>query len=370
MLQHVGIEAQGNHFAAAVLQLRGYDSGLDRHALEELDVRRVMVKDILSEITHGSVHFHDVAEDQIALLFAFGPEDPEGRTAYLAELIRRIGDTIQARLNLATSFGIGSIHENLLNISRSYEEARRALEYLLWRSQSGVMRFDESPKESSGYYYPADLELRMSNLVKAGEEAAVTALLEELHRINFEERRLSVPMLRLFMNEMWGTVVKLLPQVGMDEGRALEQIKPFSGDMASYDGLQSNYRSLASVYRQVCGFVSEHKKSQNVRSLEDIVELLHEAFPQADLCLDSVADRMNISKGYLSQFFKEQTGVNFSDYLEDLRMSKAKELLAKTNLPVYEIAERVGYSSSNTFCRAFKRINGISTSEFRRSKAI
>ncbi|MNW14569.1 Urease operon transcriptional activator [compost metagenome] len=63
-------------------------------------------------------------------------------------------------------------------------------------------------------------------------------------------------------------------------------------------------------------------------------------------------------------------GINFSDYLEDLRMTLAKELLAETELPVFEIAERVGYSSSNTFCRAFKRINGVSTSAFRSSKAI
>ncbi|WP_186445714.1 helix-turn-helix domain-containing protein [Paenibacillus cremeus] len=365
-LQHVGIETDGSYFAVAILQLRGYDGGLDRDELEKLEVKRVLVKDIIQEATNGTVHWHDVAEDQIALLFAFGPGYMADHTGQLDQFMSHVTRSIQANVQMAARFGVGGMHENLMNVSRSYEEAKRALEYLLWRNQSGIMRFEELPKENNGYYYPADLENRLSNLAKAGEQASVIELLEELYRINFEERRLSVPMLRLFMNEMWGTIVKLLPQVGMDEGAAMEQLKPFSGDMSTYEGLDHNYRSLTSTYRQVCGFVNEHKKSQNVQLLEKIIKLLQEGFSRSELCLDSVADQMNISKGYLSQFFKEQTGVNFSDYLEDLRMKQAKALLTHTDLPVYEIAVQVGYSSSNTFCRAFKRINGISTTEFRR----
>ncbi|NOU94786.1 helix-turn-helix domain-containing protein [Paenibacillus sp. LMG 31456] len=366
LLQHVGIEMRGKYFLAAILQLRGYDSGLDRDVLEELDVKRIMVKDILRDEMGANVHWHDVAEDQIALLIAFNSNNPEDRRAYIEEVIGNVSDIISTRLNMTTRFGVGDTHEDLLNVSRSYEEAKRSLEYLSWRNMNGIMRFEELPQENNGYYYPSDLEHRMSNLAKAGEQEAVASLLEELHEINFEERRLSVPMLRLFMNEMWGTVVKLLPQVGVEEGAALEQMKPFSADTASYDGLEKNYRSLVSVYFQVCEFVNDHKKSQNVQLQEKILELLHESYAQTELCLDSVAEKMNISKGYLSQFFKEQTGVNFSDYLEELRMTHAKKLLSTTQLPVYEIAQQVGYSSSNTFCRAFKRINAVSTSEYRR----
>lgn len=370
LLQHVGIETQAKYYMAAILQLRGYESIFNRSALEELDVKRVMVKEILLEETNGDAHCHDVAEDQFALLFAFGSDPPMHDAAKLEEKIRRLSDTIHTRLNMAARFALGGIYQDLLNVSRSYEEAKRALEYLLWRNRNGIMRFDELPKETNGYYYPSDLEHRLSNMAKAGEQTGVESLLQELHRINFDERNLSVTMLRLFMNEMWGTIVKLLPQVGMDEGEALEQMKPFSGDMASFEGLDNNFTSLVATYRQVCDFVNEHKKSQNTELMVNIVELMHDSYGEPGLCLEAVADRFAISKGYLSQFFfKEQTGENFSDYLEHLRMKRAKELLANTVLPVYEIAEQVGYSSSNTFCRAFKRINGVSTTKFRDSSA-
>ncbi|MFE5317529.1 helix-turn-helix domain-containing protein [Paenibacillus sp. NPDC056579] len=367
LLQHVGIEAQGNCFAVAILQLRGYESGFDRSLLEELDVKRVKIKDILRREFQGNIYWHDVAEDQFALLFAFASSKTETNVSYLNEMLPHVLELIQQQVHVAICLAAGNMYDELLNVSRSYEEARQTLEYLTWRNQIGVMSYNELPQEQSGYFYPSDLEMRLSNLAKAGEWEAVETLLQELYQINFEERRLSVPMLQLFMNEMLGTVVKLLPQVQMDEWSVMERMKQLPAEAASYEGLKKNFASLTNVYRQVCSFVNDHKKSQNVQLLESIVTRLHEGFAYADLSLDSVADQLGISKGYLSQFFKEQTGVNFSDYLEDLRMTQAKELLVRTDLPVYEIALRVGYSSSNTFCRAFKRLNGVSTTAFRGS---
>jgi two-component system response regulator YesN len=365
LLQHFGIEQQGKYYAAVIVQLGGHDSNLDTNVLEQLDMMRITVKDILQQELSDHAHWHDVTEDQIVLLFSFGIEDSVDRSLYLEEMILRIDEAIQGRLNISMRFASGSVYEDLLNISRSYGEAKEALEYLIWRNRNGVIRFDQMPKENNGYYYPSDLERRLSNLAKAGDHEAVTALLQELYRINFKEKHLLVPMLRLFINVMWGTVFKLLPQVGMDEGKVLEYMTPFTGDTASYEGLEKNYGSLAASYRQICSFVSIHRKSQNELLLDKIQKLLHDSYAQADVCLDSVAERLNISTGYLSQVYKEQTGTNFSDYLEELRMEHAKVLLAKTDLPVYEIAQQVGYSSSSTFCRAFKRINGVSTSMYR-----
>ncbi|WP_282935264.1 helix-turn-helix domain-containing protein [Paenibacillus sp. RC67] len=370
LLQHVGIETQGSHFAVGIVQLRGYEGGFDTNSLEELDIKRVMIKDILRQELHVNIYWHDIAEDQIALLFAFGGNKAESGLIYLGEALPEISEIIQARTNVVTRFAIGGIYKQLLHVSRSFEEAKQTLHFLTWRNQNAIASYDEIPKENNGYFYPSDLEMRLSNLALAGELAAVEIVLRELHEINFVERRLSVPMLQLFMNEMVGTVVKLLPQVSLNEGPLVDRLKQLSAEVTSYEGLEKNYMSLAKVYGHVCSFVNEHKKSQNVQLLENIVSMLHESFVEPDLCLDSVAERMGISKGYLSQFFKEQMGINFSDYLEDLRMTLAKELLAETDLPVFEIAERVGYSSSNTFCRAFKRINGVSTSAFRSSKAI
>lgn len=359
LLQHLGIE-QGKYFAVGILQWRGHTNNLDTGLLEELDIIRIKIKDILRKELSDHAHWHDFAEDQIVVLFSMGLEhdSPE-------QLLHRIDETIKQRLNLSVRIALGHVYEGILNISRSYEEAKTALDYLVWGNQTGMIGYGQFPKENNGYYYPADMERRLENLAKAGDHENVAVLLQELYRINFKEKHLLAPMLRLFMHEMWGSLYKLLPQVGMDQGQIVQYISPLAGDAASYDGLDKSYHALAEMYRQACDFVSVHKKSQNELLLEKIQKLLHESFAQADCCLDQVAERMNISAGYLSQFYKEQTGIGFSEYLEELRMEHAKQLLAITNLPVYEIARQAGYNSSNTFCRAFKRIHGVSATMYR-----
>ena len=86
-----------------------------------------------------------------------------------------------------------------------------------------------------------------------------------------------------------------------------------------------------------------------------------------NLSLTSVSDIFSISEPYLSCIFKQTLGINFFNYIEDVRIDKAKEYLKKSDLSVGEIADHVGYSSSNSFCRAFKRVVGFSASEYRRN---
>lgn len=118
-------------------------------------------------------------------------------------------------------------------------------------------------------------------------------------------------------------------------------------------------------FAEISDDIDRRKKSRNVQLIRDTVDYIHQQYGQADLSLDAAADHLNISKGYLSQFFKEQTGVNFSEYVENLRMDKAKQLLSETRLPIRDIAQQVGYHASSTFCRAFKRGSGISATAYR-----
>ena len=85
------------------------------------------------------------------------------------------------------------------------------------------------------------------------------------------------------------------------------------------------------------------------------------------MCLAGVADRFGISEQYLSSLFKQNQGINFSTYVEDVRIDKAKDYLKTTGLSVGEIAGLVGYGSTNSFCRAFKRVTGINASEYRKT---
>ncbi|MNH89046.1 HTH-type transcriptional regulator YesS [compost metagenome] len=96
--------------------------------------------------------------------------------------------------------------------------------------------------------------------------------------------------------------------------------------------------------------------------MEYLEHHLHE-----DITLDLVADKLNITPGYLSTYFKEKSGVNFSDYLNDIRIQRAKELLQNLDLKIQEIAAKVGYHNVNSFIRMFKRYAGVTPGEYRKN---
>ena len=84
-----------------------------------------------------------------------------------------------------------------------------------------------------------------------------------------------------------------------------------------------------------------------------------------ELPLTRVAKSINISPNYLSEKFKEVTGVNFVQYVTRTRINKARVLLRDSNQRVSEIAFAVGFQSLSQFNRAFKKVNRQTPTEFR-----
>lgn len=83
------------------------------------------------------------------------------------------------------------------------------------------------------------------------------------------------------------------------------------------------------------------------------------------ITLEDVSREVNLSPYYFSKLFKAETGENFIDYLTDIRIAKAKQLLHNKELSIKEICYTIGYSDPNYFSRNFKKIVGLTPTEFR-----
>lgn len=97
-----------------------------------------------------------------------------------------------------------------------------------------------------------------------------------------------------------------------------------------------------------------------------IIKIVHEEYGK-NLNLSMLADRLEISNGYLGKLFAKETGLKFSQYLMQYRMKVAKELLSNTDYKVSYIASRVGYTNINYFYTHFQMCYDKSPSEFRES---
>ncbi len=88
-------------------------------------------------------------------------------------------------------------------------------------------------------------------------------------------------------------------------------------------------------------------------------------YADPDLRLQTVAEEAEMSVSHLSKLFKQETGMSFIEHLIKIRILESIKLMNHSDMKIYEIAERVGYSSQHYFCAAFKKVLGFSPTDYR-----
>lgn len=123
------------------------------------------------------------------------------------------------------------------------------------------------------------------------------------------------------------------------------------------------HTDLTGFYQRYSELRQEQKGSVS-RKIRQAIDYMrtHYADP---VSVETTAQAVGISKTYLHQIFKAETGYSFSEWMQKCRMQKACELLCNTNLKIYEIAEMVGYPDSAYFSATFKKMLGVSPLQFR-----
>jgi AraC-like DNA-binding protein len=109
-------------------------------------------------------------------------------------------------------------------------------------------------------------------------------------------------------------------------------------------------------------------EKNHTRYLEQIFSFIYRRFKNPALKLDDAAAEVGLSKYYLTRFLKEQTGLGFHEHLSRVRLSRAKQYLAESDMPVIDIACLCGFRSLTTFNRIFKEYTGNNPSAFRNGK--
>jgi YesN/AraC family two-component response regulator len=84
------------------------------------------------------------------------------------------------------------------------------------------------------------------------------------------------------------------------------------------------------------------------------------------LSLKSLAISLHINPSYLSMHFKREMGINFTDYLNDVRIKRSKDLLITTNLSLLDISLQTGFEEQSYFTKVFKKLAGITPNQYRK----
>ncbi|MBO9600588.1 MAG: helix-turn-helix domain-containing protein [Cohnella sp.] len=121
-------------------------------------------------------------------------------------------------------------------------------------------------------------------------------------------------------------------------------------------------RSLASALQRVDQQTTKDQESHPY--VEEAKQLLQQDYGDG-VCLKTIAKKLYVNPAYLGRLFKTYQNATFNEYLIQVRMEKAKELLKTTDMKIYEIAHEIGYRQLDWFYKKFKAYTGYSAKEFK-----
>lgn len=108
---------------------------------------------------------------------------------------------------------------------------------------------------------------------------------------------------------------------------------------------------------------SKEQKKRADNAIEYMQKFIEEHLSE-DLSLVRLAEQVYLNPSYLSRIYKQAVGTNISDFIDNARIKKAKELLDRENVKIYEVARAVGYETAASFTRFFRKMTGVSPQEY------
>lgn len=112
-------------------------------------------------------------------------------------------------------------------------------------------------------------------------------------------------------------------------------------------------------------FSQIRNRSENNSTVYLIKEFIAAHYQDETLSIKDISEHVFLSSSYICTLFKNETGQTLNQYLTDFRIDKAKNLLTDPRYKITDISARVGYSDGNYFGKTFKKLVGMSPSEYR-----
>ncbi|TYP78984.1 helix-turn-helix domain-containing protein [Paenibacillus methanolicus] len=248
-------------------------------------------------------------------------------------------------------------------VPTAYKEAHERVGYRRLIDETQIVDTSSVITEALGFSPEQDKEFRAN--LKAGNAKALTELLERF----FAQWR-DCPIhagawLRFAETEM----VRIRQALSYDvmNPSTLDEILANAEEKLQRCVTVHELESLLADWVKRIAEVIQQKKERKDAIISFVMEYVG-ANLEHDIYLQTLADKLNISSGYLSSYFKEKTGVNLVEYINETRIQKATDLLADSQLKIQDVAEAVGYRNITSFNRMFKKYTGLKPSDFRKNR--
>lgn len=365
-LHYLGFDIDWEHLTLMVLAWeRSPESPADA---ESESLAKVHLADTVAEVLPDRWK-RMMAETTDDALVVIVNVDAQDLSALFAAAERLIG-TLDERLAIGCSIGIGRHCLNAGELGRAYEEALEALRYRGIVGSGQVIYIEDVLLDGTAVFrYPSDKEESLNTYIVNGDAEQALRLLDQIVKeLGGEKGRVHVRQIQYALMRLLGSLVATSERMNLDLAVIAGEKRSLYAALLHKDDLHDAVQWLRGLVQGLASGFGTAFREKNNRYVEQAMSIIHGEL-ERPLSLVELADRLQLSPSYLSRIFKEHCGYSFSDYLTQVRMEKGKALLLETDLKIKEIGERVGYLKSDYFIKLFRECIGMTPGEYRKARS-
>ncbi|MFP4977898.1 response regulator [Paenibacillus sp. CN-4] len=372
-----GIDLSGRLFQASVLSvdyIRGGEAGGKPGTVQSLrdtgDIRLQLfaclniAEEICGRHGFGRVFVH---RDDLVLLTSAQDEDREGLVQRTTAVLEEILQHVQRYLKLTVTAGSGTVCESPAMLYNSFADASSALDYRVILGNNRVIWIEDVETRSAAAL-PFD-ELAQQSLIRTLKLGTVQELTRELDELfaGLDLGQVSASDYQIFLLE----IVTSILRVAKEAGAELEELAGgglgLLAEINRFNNLGEAKQWIVGVCTRLMESIASERQSGYNQLVEQAKAYIREHYGEPDISIGKVCKHLHISTGYFSSIFKKEMKMTFVNYLMQIRLEAAKDLLRSTELKAFEIAERIGFADPNYFSFCFRKKYGQSPKEYKNS---
>jgi two-component system response regulator YesN len=287
----------------------------------------------------------------------------------VSEKCGNLQEVINNAFGFTVTIAVSSNGVSAMELPDKMKECLGSLEYKRYIGNNSIIQYSDlnSFFRYNDYSTLDTYQKQLLESIKSGNESLVKVITQNISRY-VTTNKINLNYLKNFyystlssINNIRISVLAVQTDKKHEEGRDVPSLLQMIEKCDSAEELNS---LLEEVSVRIASKVNNFNNKSLKLILRKAIDYIHEHYNE-QVTLNEVAENIYVSTYYISRMFKKELGKSFVDYLNDVRIEKAKELLKDVKYKTYEVAEMVGISDPHYFSKLFKKYSGMTPSEYK-----
>jgi two-component system response regulator YesN len=367
--EHYSIQLVGNGYSVSVISMDHMSENNDATSFKysvDQELKLFAVFNIAEEIAqkHGAgIVF--MYHDQVILLSVSEEKERNLSMARTLAVLEEIRQSIEKFLKFSVTIGVSGVTSAVTDCLYAYKDAVSALDYRFIHGNNRIICIDDVEKRvAEKLRFDEDKEHALIRCLKVGSVHEVKEMVEDLFQ-GIADTPVSYQDYQVYLLEILVSLLKAAKQSDIDMDHLFGANFTVFAEINKFNNIQEAKSWIVGICAKIMDVIASDRQYTYKNLVDMAKEYIQHHYHESEISINKLCSHLHISAGYFSTIFKKETKMTFVNYLMQIRMDAAKDLLRSTDLKAFEVAEKVGYSDPNYFSFSFRKQVGISPKEYR-----